>query len=88
MYINTKNKQTNIQSQTSIIPGHVRLPGTYGTAITLTHNYYYVPHIYPLHFYFKLLISTLHVAHLFTGLFTVKTLVNNSSRFVDVGQWE
>jgi len=33
-------------------------------------------------------ISTVHVALLFTGLFIVKTLVNNSSRFVDVGQWE
>jgi len=33
-------------------------------------------------------ISTLHVALLFTRLFTVKTFVNNSSRFVDVGQWE
>lgn len=33
-------------------------------------------------------ISTLHAALLFTALFAVKTLVNDSSRLVGVGQWE
>lgn len=92
MYINTKNKQTNIHSQTSIylvkpmvMSGflaltelllHLRI--TIITSHTSIHSNSTSSYC----------ISTLHVALLFMGLFTVKTFVNNSSRFVDIGQWK